>query len=104
MNGNSFAFNGYLPIKDGDLKSKLQYLEGVIKKTGQTQIFIETPYRNNRIVGSILKNIKDQQLNLCIAVDISGKEESIKTKTIAHWKNSAAIQLPKLPAIFLLGN
>lgn len=104
MNGNSFAFNGYLPIKDGDLKSKLQYLEGVIKKTGQTQIFIETPYRNNRIVGSILKNIKDQQLNLCIAVDISGKEESIKTKTIEHWKNSAAIQLPKLPAIFLLGN
>jgi len=103
MNGNSFAFNGYLPIKDGDLRSQLQVLEALIRKTGQTQIFIETPYRNNRIIKSILKHTKDHQISLCIALDLSGENESVQTMTLKQWKKTNPIELPKLPAIFLLG-
>ena len=102
MNGNAFSFNGYLPIKDQELRENLKALENRIVKTGQTQIFIETPYRNNRIVNNILSSIKNQQLLLCIALDLNGKHEYVKTKSIKEWKTKS-IDLPKLPAIFLLG-
>lgn len=102
LNGNSFTFHGYLPIKEVELKAKLRSIESRVNKEQQTQIFIETPYRNNRIVRAILKHIQNTQISLCIAMDITGDKELIRTKTIHHWKQSFE-DLPKLPAIFLLG-
>lgn len=101
LNGQSFCFHGYLPIKEYELKKKLKSLESNIKKSNQTQIFIETPYRNDRLLDLICKTIQ-QQLTLCIARDITGREESVQSKKISDWNNSGA-SIGKLPAIFLLG-
>lgn len=101
MNGQNFCFNGYLPIKDGELSSVLKDLEKKVIQQKQTQIFIETPYRNNRLVRAILKVI-NPQLNLCIAIDITGSQENITTKSIKEWKKKTPA-LEKTPTIFLLG-
>lgn len=101
LNGNAFAFHGYLPIKDNELRKKLQQLESDIQKKDQTQIFIETPYRNNRLLKNLLNSIRNKNILLCIASDISGKNENIKTKSLRKWANLE--ELPKVPTIFLLG-
>lgn len=101
FNGQQFSFNGYLPVKKPELSSRLKQLENLVQRHGQTQIFMETPYRNHGMVETILKTL-NPQLKLCIAVDISAPEEYIRTKTIAQWKNEE-LSIHKRPAIFLLG-
>ncbi len=100
MNGQQFHFAGYLPI-DNQLRVKaIKDLETESAKKKCTQIFIETPYRNNQLIEALVKNCH-HATRLCIAVDITGKDEWIKTKTIANWqKEQPAIH--KRPAIFLL--
>ncbi len=100
MNGQQFQFVGYLPI-DNHLRIKaLKELEAESAKKKCTQVFIETPYRNNQLIETMLKNC-NSQTKLCIAVDLTGKNEWIKTKTIADWKKES-IDIHKRPAIFLL--
>ncbi len=101
MSGQNFAFNGYLPIKENELKSELKHLESQVLKRKQTQICIETPYRNDRLLKNILDQL-NQNIKLCIARDITGKEEMIKTQTIAQWKKENIV-IGKWPTIFLLG-
>ncbi|KAA2245582.1 SAM-dependent methyltransferase [Chitinophaga agrisoli] len=100
MNGQNFQFVGYLPVKPPERIKTIRELETISQKKGQTQIFIETPYRNNPLLKDILANCKDQTL-LCIAADITGPEEFIRTRTIKEWK-TALPELHKKPAIFLI--
>jgi 16S rRNA (cytidine1402-2'-O)-methyltransferase len=101
MNGQNFCFHGYLPI-DNSLRVKaLKELEAEIRKKGSTHLFIETPYRNNQMLDSILRNLQ-QDIRLCLAVELTGKEESVKTRTIGEWKK-AVPDLHKKTVIFLLG-
>jgi 16S rRNA (cytidine1402-2'-O)-methyltransferase len=100
MNGQQFQFVGYLPINEHERIKAMKELEAESQKKNCTQIFIETPYRNNQLIESILKTCKSAT-KFCIAVDLTGKNESIKTKTIAEWKKEK-IDLHKRPAIFLL--
>jgi len=100
MNGQNFQFIGYLPVKPPERIKAIRELEALSLKKDQTQIFIETPYRNNPLLKDILANCKDQTL-LCIAVDLTGPEEYIHTKTIKEWK-AALPELHKRPAIFLI--
>lgn len=102
MNGQMFRFNGYLPIEDHQQGKALKALEAEIQKTGCTQIFIETPYRNNRMLEAILKNCT-AQTKLCIAVSLTGEEQRIITRTIAEWKKTVKPELHKKPVVFLLG-
>ena len=101
MNGQSFAFTGYLPIDKSDVKKKLKELERISRTLNQTQLFIETPYRNNKLMEHIFQNLQSST-KLCIACDISLKSEFIKTKTIAEWKKSTKPELHKRPCIFLI--
>lgn len=100
LNGQSFAFNGYLPIKDPARTQKLKALEAHSKKENQTQIFIETPYRNNQFLDELLKQCQGNT-RLCVAVNVSSEDSYIKTKTINEWKQQKP-ELPKAPAVFLL--
>jgi 16S rRNA (cytidine1402-2'-O)-methyltransferase len=101
LNGQNFAFNGYLPVKPAERVKALQELEKRSKFNRQTQIFIETPYRNNQLLQDILKTCSTSVL-LCIAADITGNEEFIATKSIQQWK-TATPDLHKKPVIFLIG-
>lgn len=100
LNGQNFTFHGYLPIKDGELKSKLVSLQKEAQK-GKTQIFIETPFRNQRMLDHLCKFV-DASLHLCVAIDISGNDQSIQTKKISEWKGKAPA-FHKIPTVFLLG-
>ena len=102
LNGQNFCFHGYLPNKPNELKAKLRKLETTILNSGQTQIFIETPYRNQSIVKEILQSI-NPKIKLCIGKDLTGKRENISSKTIAQWKKIPLPDLHKIPCIFLLG-
>ena len=85
FNGQNFAFLGYLPVKDSDRDKRLRQIEERCYKDNQTQIFIETPYRNDKMLQSILKILSDATL-LCIATDITSSSQSIITKSVAKWK------------------
>ena len=85
MNGQNFAFNGYLPIHKKERKLKIIELEKKAKKENQTQIFIETPYRNNQLFSAILENC-NSNTKLCIAMDITSKKQFIKIKSILNGK------------------
>lgn len=100
MNGQQFQFIGYLPIDNLQRIKTIKELEAESQKNSCTQIFIETPYRNNQLIEAILKNCKSST-SLCIAANLTGKEEWIKTKTIADWKKEK-VDIHKQPAIFLL--
>ena len=100
FNGQSFAFNGYLPIEPTERAKKLRILEQRAATEHQTQIFIETPYRNNKMVEDILKSCRPQT-RLCIAANIPCEDEYIKTKTLKEWKGQVP-DLSKIPCIFLL--
>lgn len=99
LNGQQFIFHGYLPIDTKQATEALRTMEKESKKKSQTQIFIETPYRNNQIFELLLKTLQKTTL-LTVAIDITGKQESIKTLTISKWL-SARQQWPKEPAVFL---
>jgi 16S rRNA (cytidine1402-2'-O)-methyltransferase len=100
MNGQQFEFVGYLPIDNGERIKKIKELELASQKNSSTKIFIETPYRNNQLLESISKTCVDKTM-LCIAANITGANEYIKTKTIGEWKKKMP-ELHKQPAIFLL--
>lgn len=101
FNGQSFCFNGYLPKEQKDRVRKLKELERIANAQKQTQLFIETPYRNQHVFDDLLLNCNTSS-KLCIAVDITLPSEQILTKTIAEWKNFK-IDLTKRPCVFLIG-
>lgn len=100
FNGQSFAFIGYLPIETGARTRRLKEMEQRIMRDDQTQIFIETPYRNNSLLTDLLRHLPPS-LRLCVASDITGSNESIVTHTIKEWK-AICPTLEKMPTIFLL--
>lgn len=101
LNGQSFRFHGYLPVKRPDRIRKIRIIEQDLKQTGETQIFIETPYRSDAMVTDILETCKPATL-LCIAADITLESEFIHTHSIHIWK-SMKPSLHKRPVVFLLG-
>ena len=100
MNGQQFEFVGYLPIDNNERNKKIKELEATSQKNNSTKIFIETPYRNNQLFESIVKNCANNT-KLCIGANITAANESIQTFPVAQWKNKKP-ELHKLPAIFLL--
>ena len=100
MNGQHFQFVGYLPVKDQERIKAIKELESLSQKKKSTQIFIETPYRNNQLIEALLKNCR-LTTRLCIAVNLTGENEWIRTKTIGEWKTQKP-DIHKRPAIFCL--
>lgn len=110
FNGQSFAFHGYLPIEDAQRAARLKQLEARVYAEDQTQLFIETPYRNLRMMQTLLQVLRPQT-RICLAADITCADESIHTRTVAEWKkllasvhgDEAQQQLvPRVPSIFLI--
>jgi 16S rRNA (cytidine1402-2'-O)-methyltransferase len=102
FNGQNFAFNGYLCRDRKDREKELKFFESILRKSGQTQIFIETPYRNNHFFQSMLE-VCDENTKICLATNVATPEQSIRTKTIAQWKKEQ-VDIHKQPTVFLLGN
>ena len=100
MNGQHFEFLGYLPIDNGERIKAIKQMEADSIKKSSTHIFIETPYRNNALLESLLQHCKPST-KICIGIDITGEKESIVTRTVADWKKSKP-ELHKIPVIFLL--
>ena len=100
LNGQSFTFLGYLPIDKKERIISLRKLESNTRKNRQTQIFMETPYRNNKLF-DLMKKILNNETKCCIASNIECENQIIKTKTIREWKNYT-IDLHKKPTIFLV--
>ena len=100
FNGQSFAFNGYLPVKPDERIKALRKLEQRIYNEDQTQLFIETPYRNGKMVEDILATCRPQT-KLCIAANLTCEGEYAKTRTVKEWKGRVP-DLSKIPCIFLL--
>jgi len=100
LNGQSFQFSGYLPIESHDRLNKIKDLEEESARKKCTQIFIETPYRNNQIIDAIVKVCKPNT-QLCIAAELTSNNEFIKTKSIEEWRKEK-IDMHKKPVIFLL--
>jgi 16S rRNA (cytidine1402-2'-O)-methyltransferase len=101
MNGQLFQFHGYLPIDNLERKKKIQALEQDMRSRACTQIFIETPYRNDQLLESILQSCNGNT-KICIGVDITGPNEWIKTSTVDYWKKNKP-ELHKKLAVFLIG-
>jgi 16S rRNA (cytidine1402-2'-O)-methyltransferase len=100
FNGQSFAFHGYLPIEKRDRVQALRQLEKEMLQKDQTQIFMETPYRNNQLLQDLVQHLTPSY-HLCIAANITGPNELIRTDTLANWKQKLP-DLHKQPAVFLL--
>lgn len=100
MNGQQFCFHGYLPVKDQERNKAIRELEAESAKKNCTQIFIETPYRNNQMIDALLNHCHPST-RICIASDLTGRAESVKTKSVADWKKSKP-DIHKRLAIFLL--
>lgn len=100
MNGQSFAFNGYLPIDKSEKKHLLKQLEKTSQEKNQAQLFIETPYRNNQLMND-LTQILTPQTQLCVACDITLESEYIKTQSISGWSKTK-FDLHKRPCIFII--
>ncbi|RAW03182.1 SAM-dependent methyltransferase [Pseudochryseolinea flava] len=99
LNGQRFAFHGYLPIDAKDAAQAIKTLEKESRSRDQTQIFIETPYRNNTVFSNLIKSLQDQT-RLCVAADVTGKGELIISLPVKKWK-TINITFPKTPAVFL---
>ncbi len=100
FNGQSFAFHGYLPIDSQERIQAIKTLEKEAQLKRQTQIFIETPYRNNQLLGDIIKSCRSTTL-LCVARDLTGPEEWAQSHTIKEW-SAIKIDLHKVPTVFLI--
>lgn len=100
LNGQNFAFNGYLPIDKADRKKKIKELERLSLDKNQSQLFIETPYRNEKMMSDLLQTLTPNT-HLCVAVDITLLSEYICTKEVKEWKGET-IDLHKRPAIFII--
>ena len=99
LNGNNFSFNGYLPIDENERSRKIKKLEIISLKNNQSQIFIETPYRNQKLLNEFLK-VLNNNTYLCIAKNIGSNNEYIKTKKIHEWKK-LKFTIDKEPTIFV---
>lgn len=99
LNGQNFAFNGYLPVKEKERTAKIRELE-IKSRSGQSQIFMEAPYRNQKILESVL-NVCSNGTRLCIATDISMDTENIRTHTISEWRKNMP-EIKDQPTIFIL--
>jgi len=100
FNGQNFAFHGYLPIENIALKKKIKAIELAVYQSDQTQIFIETPYRNQKLFETLLKTCSPDT-ELCLASELTTENELIKTKSIANWQKTR-VELNKKPTVFLL--
>ena len=100
MNGQNFQFHGYLPIDSLEKKKKIKELEAASEKNKTTQIFIETPYRNNQLLNDLIQACKPTT-NICIGVNITGISEKIQTKKAKDWMNQLP-ELHKIPVVFLI--
>ena len=100
MNGQNFAFHGYLPIDKNERKKKLAQLEAESSKSGIAQIFMETPYRNNQMVDDLTKILR-ADTKICVACDITLLSEDIRTRTIKEWKKET-YDYHKRPAIYVM--
>ncbi|MBT8183306.1 MAG: SAM-dependent methyltransferase [Eudoraea sp.] len=100
LNGQNFAFNGYLPIDSDERKSAIKALEKRSQNDGQSQLFIETPYRNDKLFNELVKILSKDTL-LCIATDITLPSEQITTTSVEEWRN-IAVELHKRPTIFII--
>lgn len=100
FSGQSFAFHGYLPIDKKERSQALRKLESESLKEQRAQIFMETPFRNNQLLQDVIQSL-NPQTKLCIAKNITAKDELIQTKTVQDWKNSS-IDLHKIPTVFIL--
>lgn len=100
MNGQNFAFTGYLPIDKQERQKRIKQLEKLSRDTGQTQIFMETPYRNDKLFKNLTSVLNDQT-RLCVATEITLPSETIKTAPISWWKNNVP-DLEKRPTIFII--
>lgn len=99
LNGQNFAFHGYLPVADGERERALRELEKQSRRLKQTQIFIETPYRNERTLAAMLRALDPATL-VCLAVDLTLESESVHTRTVAQWRKQPP-RLKQRPAVFL---
>lgn len=103
LNGQSFAFNGYLPVKPHERTAAIRQLEQLTLRSGQTQIFIEAPYRNNQMLESLSETLHPETL-VCVACDITLPTQTIRTLTASRWrKERAGINLHKRNTVFLIG-
>ena len=101
FNGQSFAFNGYLPVEQDRREARLKALEMLVIKNNQSQLFIETPYRNNHLFQSILR-VCQPDTRLCIACNMTTDEQFLKSQSVARWRKEQ-IDLHKKPTVFVLG-
>ena len=99
MNGQHFAFHGYLPIERSEAIQAIHQYEKESRLKNQTQIFIETPYRNNSVF-SLLVQTLHAQTRLCVAIDLTGKNQEVISRKVSEWKKQPN-DWPKLPAVFL---
>lgn len=102
LSGQSFAFNGYLPIKEPERSKTIKRLESRARSEHQSQLFIEAPYRNVKLLEQMLKSL-NPDTRLCVACDITSKSEYIRTQTIAQWCKSTMPDIQKRPTIFIIG-
>ena len=101
LNGQSFAFNGYLPVKPNERAAKIRQLENRAWNEKQTQLFIEAPYRNLKMLESILNSCRNET-QVCVAAGLTTEQEFIKTLSVSEWKKSNEPPINKVPAIFLI--
>jgi 16S rRNA (cytidine1402-2'-O)-methyltransferase len=99
LNGQRFAFHGYLPVEGKDAAKAIRELERESRQKNQTQLFIETPYRNNNLLGLLIKNLADTT-RLSVSVDLTGAGEQTITWPVKKWR-TAEVTFPKVPAVFL---
>ena len=102
LNGQSFAFVGYIPVKDGERAKRIKELERRAKEENQAQLFIEAPYRNVKLFEALVKSLAPK-LRLTIAADITSPAEYIKTLTVEEWRKQGVPDIAKRPTIFILG-
>jgi len=103
MDGQRFAFHGYLPIEEGQLATKLRDLERESRRFHQTQIFIETPYRNDRMLGVLLRSLSDATF-VCVATNLSLSNETVLSRTVRDWRRETLPRLKDQPSVFLLAS
>lgn len=102
FSGQSFAFHGYLSNKKPELITQLKHLESIMLKTSQTQLFMETPYRNGFMIETLLSALKENT-RLCIACDIGNPDEDIRQQPVRKWKTESVTGFHKRPCIYLIG-
>ena len=103
MNGQHFVFHGYLPVRAEARAAALKALDAAVAKSGATQLFIETPYRNEAMVAAVLAVCRPRTL-FCVAADLSLPSEQVVSRTVERWRTAPGLRLAGRPAMFLLGS